>query len=169
MVKIKIKHSFKFSLFKKCFRNQAVSHLRKALEKYNLQLIDSNTQTRSYCGNIQELLSYMKENNKKKMKPGEIHRWLKKHPEHIPETLRHKQFEIDHIVAASFGGPDHPYNYFIMPKEVNNHFREYMTPAKLAYIGKKNAAKAKAFVQWFKSQAQRFIDPNEFDQQINMV
>ena len=33
-----------------------------------------------------------------------------------------QDLQVDHIVSARFGGPDHPFNYFVMPRALNASF-----------------------------------------------
>jgi hypothetical protein len=46
-----------------------------------------------------------------------------------------EEYSLDHIIPSSRGGKDHPTNYFLMPRHVNNYFGNSWTAEKVAYIG----------------------------------
>jgi hypothetical protein len=70
------------------------------------------------------------------------------------------QVQVDHTLPNSFGGPDHPYNYFLLPARVNSSFNKYLTPEKLAWIGRPVTQEAMNFLQYMKAEAQDKLDLN---------
>jgi hypothetical protein len=54
---------------------------------------------------------------------------------------------MDHTIPVSRGGQDHPQNYFLMPRKVNNYFGNSWTAEKVAYIGPE-AAQAAGRHRW---------------------
>lgn len=63
-----------------------------------------------------------------------------------------QQLSLDHIIATSRGGQDHPQNYFLMSRQVNNYFDNSWTAEKVAYIGPQAALAAGSWhaqVAWY--------------------
>ena len=74
-------------------------------------------------------------------------------------------YEFDHLLPMSSGGYEHPYNYFAMPKALNQSdaFKFYGVE-KHTYIGEKVAKTLKDYVDWNATQAQSMIEQAGFEQ-----
>ena len=121
--------------------------------------------TLSYCGNIRALCKYAEKtyNFGAGMKTQCVRQWLKKHPEHLPEWVKDKDYVVDHIIADSIGGVSWPNNYFIMPKAVNSHFRNYADREKQNYVGVAVFKAASSFQKWFRCAAIAKIDFSRYE------
>ena len=85
---------------------------------------------------------------------GEITKWFKSNPQQLDGTgISIDQISTDHIIPKSVGGYDHLFNYYIMPKGHNSHFKDNWTPEKKAYVGKQGVKIAQGFSQWCKDKA----------------
>jgi hypothetical protein len=85
---------------------------------------------------------------------GEITKWFKSNPQQLDGTgISIDQISTDHIIPKSVGGHDHLFNYYIMPKGHNSHFKDNWTPEKQAYVGKQGVKIAQGFSQWCKDKA----------------
>ena len=85
---------------------------------------------------------------------GEITKWFKSNPQQLDGTgISIDQISTDHIIPKSVGGYDHLFNYYIMPKGHNSHFKDNWTPEKQAYVGKQGVKIAQGFSQWCKDKA----------------
>ena len=97
-----------------------------------------------------------------------VRRWLITQ-DYIPAGYKQRGFrledlDIDHLLPTSLGGMDHPYNYNLVPKGINNEFGSLWTAEKLTYLGAQNAMKRKAFLCWRTTEAEHLgIDYNAFD------
>ena len=85
---------------------------------------------------------------------GEITKWFKSNPQQLDGTgISIDQISTDHIIPKSVGGYDHLFNYYIMPRGHNSHFKDNWTPEKKAYVGKQGVKIAQGFSQWCKDKA----------------
>lgn len=62
------------------------------------------------------------------------------------------RFDIDHIVPKDPAGLDHPSNYFLLERALNQHFKHNVTPEKRRVIGKDAFQRASAFAKRHKEQ-----------------
>ena len=84
----------------------------------------------------------------------EITKWFKSNPQQLDGTgISIDQISTDHIIPKSVGGYDHLFNYYIMPKGHNSHFKDNWTKEKKAYVGKQGVKIAQGFSQWCKDKA----------------
>ena len=110
----------------------------------------------------------MRLSNTTEMTTAAVRQWLQKHYQ-IPHAfqqqgLRFKDLSIDHVLPTAIGGVDHPFNYFIMPKEINSKFDCWWMEKKRSYIGEANARVNKEFLLWVRAEGKRWgIDYNAFD------
>ena len=80
---------------------------------------------------------------------GEVTKWFKANPAQLKGTgLSVDDISTDHILPRSVGGHHHVFNYYIMHKSHNSHFRDNWTPEKRAYIGKQGVKLAQGFATW---------------------
>ena len=72
--------------------------------------------------------------------------------------------EVDHIWPQSFGGPDHPYNYYLIPKQgrLNWYFYKFLNAEKLAFIGEANACKVQQFLTWLRGRCNAEVFLSDF-------
>jgi hypothetical protein len=64
-------------------------------------------------------------------------------------------YEIEHINNEAWGGADHPFNYMILPRAVNNtvEFRSGPCHLKMIMLGRTQFARVQAFAKWHASKA----------------
>jgi hypothetical protein len=85
---------------------------------------------------------------------GEITKWFKANPEQLDGTgIAMDDVSTDHIMPQSCGGHHHVFNYYLMPKGHNSHFRDNWTDEKRAYVGKQGVKIAQGFQQWCRAKA----------------
>lgn len=113
-----------------------------------------------YLGNLTSLLLHMSTQNKNTMSTAEVQAWFKTNLGSFPESYVKEGYklddcQIDHILPRSIGGADHPFNYFILPKEVNQRWSGWWTKEKRAYMGKDNFEKFSHFILWTRREAER--------------
>ncbi|EKX52343.1 hypothetical protein GUITHDRAFT_134028 [Guillardia theta CCMP2712] len=82
-----------------------------------------NKPERFYCGYIHDLVLYA---GNSCTSTRQVRSWLLSHP-HLCPVDSFQDCDIDHIIPRSLGGHDHPYNYYIMPKSMNQKFNKWMT------------------------------------------
>ena len=120
-------------------------------------------QYQSYCGNIPELLDYMIQQGLNTIPTSQIRTWLSNNMHCMPPNVSLFTCHIDHIIPQDMAGIDHPYNYFIMSKTANSHFKNYVTHEKIAYIGKENYSDVRNFAKWVRSQTlTTIVNHNQF-------
>lgn len=90
-----------------------------------------------------------------------VRSWLRQQNRPIPDG-----FVIDHLICGTYGGADHPFNYFVMPAEDNRGFWKWIEKAKAKYVGPKVWNCANDFAQYVKREGKAVIDFNAFDQQL---
>lgn len=121
-----------------------------------------------YLGNNRLLLAHMIATTKGKMSRGEVRSWFEVNSECFPKSYEDQgislgECEIDHILPRSLGGVDHPYNYYILPRDINRDWSGWWTREKRSYMGKTNYKKFQHFVLWTTSEAElRRVDYNDF-------
>jgi len=129
-----------------------------------------------YMGNCTEVLDHFKKKNKNKVSTANMRSYFKtKAGAKVWEGLDIGPldgYEFDHIFPVSNGGYEYPYNYFVMPKALNNapEFK-YYGQEKEAYIGvnPKFAKDARNFEKWIRNRAANMINMAEFEnERINM-
>ena len=119
-------------------------------------------------GNNVDLLEHMRSNNIGRLRPKTVLKWLKDHDSFLDafrqQGLGLEDLSVDHILPSSIGGINHPYNYYILPKSLNNQWSGWWTQEKLTCMGEGNATTFKAFLLWLKEEGDRLgIDYNAFD------
>ena len=130
--------------------------------------MDPTAQKQSYLGNHVELLEHMRLSNMSRMTTTAVWKWLQQHDK-IPHAfskqgLMLEDLSIDHILPTSIGGVDHPFNYSVMPKELNNNFDGWWTEEKKNYMGALNTEIIKQFRLFVLAEGERLgIDYNAFD------
>lgn len=119
----------------------------------------------SYCGNNAELINFARRKHGKTggMSNTQVRNWLKKNPEYIPAWLKDTNWEVDHIISHAVGGMPWPYNFFIMPKSMNAHFRQWVDAEKAAYVGADAWQMATSFAQWSRNKTRAVVDFSSFD------
>ena len=71
---------------------------------------------------------------------------------------------IHHILPKSVGGVDHPYNYYILPEQVNRLWSGWWSKHKRSYMGKVSYEKFQKFVLWARAEAAcRRVNYNEYE------
>ena len=89
---------------------------------------------------------------------GEVTKWFKDNPAQLEGTgLSVDDISTDHILPRSVGGHHHVFNYYIMPRSHNSHFRDNWTAEKRAYIGKQGVKMAQGFAGWCRDQVKHDI------------
>lgn len=91
-----------------------------------------------YLGNKQELVALA--NQRKGMTTTTARRILSENPQMLEgmgltAATFTASYSIDHIVPRSKGGVNHPLNYCVMKKTVNNKFGNRVSLAKLELVG----------------------------------
>jgi len=91
-----------------------------------------------YLGNQQKLVDLA--NKRKGMSTATATRILTENPQMLEgmgltATTFRAGYNIDHIVPRSRGGANHPLNYCVMKKTVNNSFGDRVSLAKLELVG----------------------------------
>ena len=100
------------------------------LARLRAPALTHDVQRMSYLGNCAELRAYMAKRGANTCSTATVRRWLTS-PEAAGLADRlvaahgvssFADLQVDHIVSARFGGPDHPFNYFVMPRALNASF-----------------------------------------------
>ena len=122
-------------------------------------------QNASYCGDMHELIVFARAKYATSggMSTTQVKRWLEKNPSFIPRWLRGKEWAVDHVVSDKLGAHPWPYNYFLMPKEDNSHFREWADQEKRKYVGSHAWETSSSFARWARDAARARIDYSRFD------
>lgn len=113
-----------------------------------------------YLGNHTRLLDHMTELGTNTMSTTAVQDWFKDHPAFFPQSYVDKGYDlaacqIDHILPWSVGGADHPFNYYILPIEINQQWNGWWTCEKRAYMGLQNFEKFSHFIHWTRKEAER--------------
>ena len=118
-----------------------------------------------YLGNIPDLVKYANEKYPNGMSTRQVRGWLtrKENQRFIPNYLQGTNYAVDHIISASIGGIDHPYNYFLLPRVLNNAFSGWATIEKKRLVGKEAWGKALDLQRWFSLKAKTKVDLSQFD------
>ena len=93
----------------------------------------------------------------------QIRNWLLKNPDYVPTWLKDVEWEVDHIVPDALGGYPWPHNYFLMPKQVNKHFRQWVDAEKARYVGADSWETATSFARWARNKTRALVDFALFD------
>ena len=119
----------------------------------------------AYCGNMMALVNHAKRKHGSTggMSNTQVHNWLKKNPSYIPTWLRGVEFEVDHIISDKVGGNPWPHNFFVMPKQMNRHFREWVDAEKAKYVGEDAWLTATSFSRWLRNKTRALVDFSEFN------
>jgi hypothetical protein len=101
----------------------------RRLARHNLQPLLPAAQKLSYLGLWPELLAYMKHRGLNTISTAQVRRWIANAPGELLQRLlaahgvaSFSDLQVDHIVAVKWGGSDHPFNYFVMPRALNASF-----------------------------------------------
>jgi len=146
------------------------------LKRVNVTRVSRKDASMMYMGNCTEVLDHFKKKNKNKVSTANMRSYFKtKAGAKVWEGLDIGPldgYEFDHIFPVSNGGYEYPYNYFVMPKALNNapEFK-YYGQEKEAYIGvnPKFAKDARNFEKWIRNRAANMINMAEFEnERINM-
>ena len=146
-----------------CLANLGLGHLESVMQ-------DTRHQKQAYLGNNEDLHEYMKAKKIKTMTTRAVRTWLEENGS-FPQGYHNAGLtlagcDIDHILPATIGGQDHPYNYFILPKPLNGSFNCWWTCHKQEFMGRDNVRTAKNFFKWVKEQGRRLgLDCNDFHEQ----
>jgi hypothetical protein len=161
------------------------------LQRLGCTRLSAAAQAGSYLGFNSALLEHMRAASKKTMSTAAVRSWLRR-PEqaeflekllaaHGVEQLAGLQ--IDHVIARTWGGVDHPWNYFVMPSRLNASFNSDVSNEKIVrcdperqpfelrcdppsphrFMGRRVARSVKAFVDFIRCQVEFSIDLNGFD------
>ena len=122
----------------------------------NLQTSDKEFQHHCYLGNCLPLLQHLRSKRYNTYMRGSVRTYFEKNPGHFPlhrYGLTLAEFEVDHILPDSFGGLNHPYNYFLISKQggLNQHLSHYFSHEKAALVGKATISKVKFFMRWVRA------------------
>ena len=121
-------------------------------------------QQEGYLGNNRALLQHMIENGLQTMTTTAVQKWFQENDcfpsSYVAEGWEQQDCHIDHILPAHLAGPDHPYNYFVLPGRVNMVWNGWWTKHKRTYMGKANYKTFVQFVMWARAQAA--VQFNEF-------
>ena len=118
-----------------------------------------------YLGNIPELVKHSNEKYPNGMSTRQVRAWLQK-PEnshHVPKYLEGTNWAIDHIVSDSIGGISHPYNFFLLPRVLNNAFSGWATLEKRRCVGTAAWGRALDLQRWYSLKARALVDLSVFD------
>ena len=149
--------------------------LNRVLSRVGAKVISRKDMLVMYMGNCVEVLQHFKKQKKNKVSTTMMRSYFKT----IEGAKVWQQldigalcdYEFDHIYPVGAGGGyEYPYNYFVMPKVLNNapEFK-YYGQEKETYIGPAVAKDARNFMRWIRSRAQNMIDMAEFEKErINM-
>lgn len=116
-----------------------------------------------YLGNIPELVRHSNDNYPTGMTTKQVRSWLDKHPHRVPSFLKHVDWAVDHIVPDNLGGVSHPYNFFLLPRTVNNAFSGWATIEKRRFVGQATWTKATDFQRWYMLKAKAHVNLAHFD------
>ena len=101
------------------------------LARLRAPALTHDVQRLSYLGNCAELRAHLAKRGANTCSTAAVRRWLTASPEAggLADRLvaahgvaSFQDLQVDHIVSARFGGPDHPFNYFVMPRALNASF-----------------------------------------------
>merc|ERR1712224_246158 len=93
-----------------------------------------------------------------------VTKWFKKNPQQLVGTgIEASEVSTDHIIPRSVGGHNHLFNYYIMPKSHNSHFRDNWTDEKRKYVGLQGVKLAQGFSQWCRAKAAPDLDYSKFN------
>ena len=101
------------------------------LARLRAPALTHDVQRLSYLGNCAELRAYLATRGANTCSTAAVRRWLTTAPEAAGLADRlvaahgvssFAALQVDHIVSARFGGPDHPFNYFVLPRALNASF-----------------------------------------------
>ena len=126
-------------------------------------------QKQAYLGNNIALREHMLRNSKTTMTTASVRSWLERNGG-LPTGYTNAYYsladlDIDHILPKSVGGQDHPYNYVLLPKKLNNSLSGWYTFQKEGYIGRAAAKDAKNFFVWARDEGKRLgVNCNDFHQ-----
>ena len=101
------------------------------LARLRAPALTHEVQRLSYLGNCAALRAYVAQREANTLSTAAVRRWLTSSPEaagladrlvaaHAVSSFA--DLQVDHVVSARFGGPDHPFNYFVMPRALNASF-----------------------------------------------
>jgi len=99
----------------------------------------------------------------------DVRKWLLSHPEFIPDHLKNVAWEIDHIISDALGGIPWVFNYYIMPKSDNVHFKEFLSKEKTRYVGATVFAAAKSFARWYRARSLMFVQCGRYDMKVDWI
>ena len=118
-----------------------------------------------YLGNIPELVKHANEKYVNGMSTRQVRAWLSK-PEnkhYIPRYLEGTNWAVDHIISDSIGGISHPYNFFMLPRVLNNSFSGWATLQKRQCVGMAAWSKAVDLQRWYSLKAKGLVNLSQFD------
>ncbi len=143
--------------------------LSAVLERTGCLPLSQAEQAVRYMGNCTEALDHFKQLGQNKVTPAKLRKYF--------QTIdggdvwsglglgELSDFEFDHLLPMSSGGFEYLFNYFAMPKALNqcDEFKFYGVE-KHTYIGRDVARTLKNYVDWNAAQAQSLIAQAEFQQ-----
>ena len=118
-----------------------------------------------YLGNIPELIQHCNTKYTNGMSTRQVRAWLQK-PEnahYIPKYLEGTNWAIDHIISDSIGGISHPYNFFLLPRVLNNAFSGWATLEKRRCVGTAAWRMALDLQRWYTLKAKALVNLSQFD------
>lgn len=118
-----------------------------------------------YLGNIPALVKYANEKYVNGMSTRQVRAWLGK-PEnkhYVPRYLDGTNWAVDHIISDSIGGISHPYNFFMLPRVLNNSFSGWATLQKRQCVGMAAWSKAVDLQRWYSLKAKGLVNLGQFD------
>ena len=116
-----------------------------------------------YLGNIPELVKHANDNYPNGMSTRQVRAWLTKFPKHVPDYLEGSNFAVDHIISDSVGGVSHPFNFFLLPRVLNNRFSGWATLEKRRCVGMAAWGKALDLQRWYSLKAKGIVNLSQFD------
>jgi len=118
-----------------------------------------------YLGNIPELIQHCNTKYPNGMSTRQVRAWLLKqeNAHYVPKYLEGTNWAIDHIVSDSIGGISHPYNFFLLPRVLNNAFSGWATLEKRRCVGMAAWGKALDLQRWYCLKSKALVNLSQFD------
>lgn len=130
---------------------------------------NSDFQRRCYLGNCAPLVQHLFGKKQRSYTRKSVRQFFISKPAAFP--LRNQQgiksiydVQVDHIWPQSYGGPNHPFNFFLIPTagNMNQVFNNKFADAKIVFIGRHNAKTLQRFLTWLRDEYSSKINLSAF-------
>lgn len=119
---------------------------RARLARARASPLSQQAQSLSYLGFNSELLQHLRDKGLRTITTAAVRRWLSADDALVESLLAahgtssFSELQIDHVVSQKWGGANHPFNYFVLPRSLNASFNSDITSEKVSvYMGKRVA------------------------------